>query len=143
MLVKCVRILEGGSRGGRDITQEGTSRTVELGREYVVLGIRCRPESGVQYSILREDVYPALAPVLVTAEMFEIINPKIPESWIAVDPYGSGEVLSLRPEAWTNPPDFFERKMNGDGSLIPAFIQEVERMYVAEGLAPPIPNRRD
>jgi hypothetical protein len=68
--------------------------------------------------------------------MFEIVNPAIPSAWVAVDPYGGGEVLSVTPQAWTDPPDFFERKVSGDGSLIPVFVEEVERMY-EEGIPPP------
>jgi hypothetical protein len=137
MKVKCVRILEGGRRGGRDVSNQPHSSTVEIGRAYVVLGIHCQAEYGPSYAILRQDIYPALAPASLTAEMFEIINPAIPSTWIAVDPYGKGKVIALTPKAWTDPHDFFERKINGDGTLIPAFVREVERMYAEEGLQPP------
>lgn len=140
MRVRCIRVLEGGRLGGRDITADGTFRTVDVGRDYVVLGIRCRPNSGVEYSILREDVYPALSPALLTAEMFEIVNPTIPNSWVMVDAYGDGTSIRLEPKAWADEPAFFERKVNGDGNLIPLFIQEVERMYAEEGLDPPAVN---
>jgi hypothetical protein len=69
--------------------------------------------------------------------MFEIVNPATPSSWVAFDPYGNGKVIAFTPKAWTEPPDFFDRKMNGDASLIPAFVHEVEQMYAEEGLAPP------
>ncbi len=140
MRVRCVKILEGGRRHGRDITNERSSQSVTVGQEYVVLGIHCQAESGVSYAILREDVYPALAPVSLPSEMFEITNPAIPSSWISFDPYGDGTVIVLRPKAWTDPPNFFERKVDGDASLIPTFVTEVERMYEAEGLTPPTVN---
>src|SRR4051794_10556225 len=139
MRVKCVRILEGGRRDGRDITHDGTFRTVEVGREYPVLGIRGSPERGVEYSILRAEVYPALGPVLLTSEMFEIVSPAIPASWVARDPYGSGKLITFQPRAWADEPGFFARKVDGDGSLIPTFVREVERMYAEEGLPPPQP----
>jgi hypothetical protein len=140
MLVRCVRLLQGGRRGGRDVTAERGAQIVEVGREYVVLGIHAQAEMGVTYAILREDIYPALAPARLTSEMFEIVNPTVSSSWIAFDPYGDGKVIDFKPKAWTEPRDFFERKVNGDGSLIPAFVAEVERMYVEEGLEPPVPQ---
>ncbi len=138
MRVRCIRILEGGRRGGRDISDEPHSTApVEVGGEYVVLSVHCQAEVGVTYSILREDVYPAMAPAGLASELFEIVNPSVPSSWIAFDPYGTGRVIAFTPHAWTDPPDFFDRKLNGDGSLIPAFVAEVERMYAEEGLEPP------
>lgn len=137
MKVRCVRILQGGHHGGRDITDEPFSKTVVVGGEYVVLGILCQAEAGAMYSILRHDVYPGLAPASLTSEMFEIISPKIPTSWVAVDYYGDGRVIALEPEAWTDPPDFFERKLAGEAGLIDVFVAEVERLYAEEGEPPP------
>src|SRR6266542_545691 len=140
MRVRCARILEGGRRGGRDISDQPNG-PVQIGREYPVLGIVCQAETGVAYSILREDVYPALAPSLLTAEMFEVVNPTIPSSWVVVDWYGNGRVIGLEPKAWADDVNdegsFFERKVNGDDSLIPVFVHEVERIYAEEGFAPP------
>jgi hypothetical protein len=143
MIVKCVRLLEGGRRSGRDVSDGGESQTVKLGHEYVVLGIHAQADEGVTYAILREDVYPALAPAALTSEMFEVVKPTIPSSWTVFDPYGDGRVVDLLPRAWTDPPDFFERKVAGDGSLIPIFVREVERMYAEEGLDPPQPRRKN
>src|SRR6266511_3575040 len=121
------QILQGGRRGGRDISDQPNG-PVQIGREYPVLGIVCQAETGVAYSILREDVYPALAPSLLTAEMFEVVNPTIPSSWVVVDWYGNGRVIGLEPKAWADDVNdegsFFERKVNGDGSLIPVLVHE-------------------
>jgi hypothetical protein len=141
MLVRCIRILEGGRAGGRDIThQQRRNGTVEVGREYPVLGLECSSRGGVAYSILREDVYPAFAPASLASEMFEIVNPSIPPWWVAADFYGTGRAIHLLPQAWADQHDIFERKLSGDGSLIPLFVQEVERIYAAEGLSAPEPR---
>jgi hypothetical protein len=73
--------------------------------------------------------------------MFEIVNPSIPSWWVAADFYGTGRAIHLLPQAWADQPDMFEKKLNGDGTYISLFVQEVERIYAAEGLPPPQPAR--
>ena len=49
-------------------------------------------------------------------------------------------VISIGPKAWADPPNFFEQKIGGNTSLIPVFVEEVERMYAEEGFD--LPSRR-
>jgi hypothetical protein len=110
-------------RGGREV--ESIQGTVEVGSEYVVLGIWAQAEGGTSYS----------------SEMFEIISATIPSSWVVSDIYGGGRLIAFEPAAWTTPPgateSFFERKLNGDRAALETFIREVERMYAEEGREPP------
>ena len=143
MLVRCLRILEGGRCDGRET--EFSQGGLEVGGDYVVVGIWSQAESGPEYAIVDEREYPGGTPMLYTSQMFEVLSPKIPSSWVVHDVYGDGKRVTLNPGAWTDRADategFFERKSRLDEAAWEAYIREVERMYGEEGRDPPVQNR--
>ena len=102
-----------------------------------VLSLSCSPGYGVAYTILRARHYPDPIPVSLTSEVFEIVNPSIPSWWVAQDFYRSGIQISLLPEAWAAHQAKAWDPNESEFLPIPLFVQEVERIYAAEGLPPP------
>jgi hypothetical protein len=106
-----------------------------VGGEYVVLSIACRPDDGVSYLVLRDNDSKRTA--ALTAGMFELVSPRVPSSWVATDPYGTGLVFLLQPEDWSEP-DFFERLDAGEPTARDVFRRNVEQMHREENV--PIPS---
>jgi hypothetical protein len=127
MKVRCVRILEGGRPGGR-IVESGRS-SIHVGGEYVVLSLSGHHSLGAEYMLLRDDQPTQTA--VWTAAMFEITSPAVFPAWQAIDPYGSGMLITLEPEAWLID-RFWERKEAGESEAFVAFLRGIRDVYEHE-----------
>jgi hypothetical protein len=134
MIVRCVRILEGGRYNGRELPDAPPTSTihgaVRVGGEYAVLTLSCTQIAGASYMVLRDGDPTAVA--APTASMFEIVSWNIPDSWVAHDPHGTGALIALTPEPWTEK-GFWERKERGDRTALRSFRDEVRRIHSQEG----------
>ena len=68
--------------------------------------------------------------------MFEIVSRAIPPWWTVHDPYGTGVVVIVGPEAWADPAYSIGRESQ-ESTAFDTFRREVERMYAAAGEASP------
>lgn len=127
MKVRCVRILEGGRAGG-DVLKTKDS-AIHVGGEFVVISLSGSQSAGIKYMLLDEAT--PTETVVWTAEMFEITNPAVSPTWRAVDPYGSGKLITLEPEAWCID-RFWERKEALDPEALAAFLHGITHLYEEE-----------
>jgi hypothetical protein len=130
MRVRCLKILEGGRRLGREIED---SRSINVGSEYVVLAIACLPMEGASYLLLRDGG--GLQYAWWPAEMFSLSSGDIPSSWAVNDPHGRGILVEIMPRAWHRP-DFWER-LADDAAVREQFRTDVAQMYAKEGMELP------
>lgn len=131
MKVRCIRILEGGKAGGRVLDSDVSS--IHVGGEYVVLSMSGHQGYGVEYMLLRDRAQTAVW----TAQMFEITNPAVSPTWRAIDHYGTGNLITLEPEAWVID-SFWERKEALDPEALAAFLRGITQLYDEEN--EPVPT---
>lgn len=103
------------------------SRSLTIGKDYVVLEISCSPKGEIYIRIISDDEY---TPALFDITQFDVISNKLPSNWVVVQ-NEYGEIL-FRPESWSRFgfwEDFFDRELP---EVIEAFRKEVEIMYHEE-----------
>ena len=94
--------------------------------------ISARPGVGADYLLLRDGA----ATAALTSSMFEIVSRAIPPWWTVHDPYGTGVVVIVGPEAWADPAYSIGRESQ-ETEAFDTFRSEVDRMYAAEGKPSP------
>jgi|SRR6478609_3696319 len=132
MKVKCLKILQGGRRNGREIQSSGS---IHIGGEYVVLAMSAHAADGVSYMLLRDASASRVA--VWPAEMFEITSGKIPSCWHVTSPYDAGAVTVLGPSSWSGS-DIWTLRDSGDKSAAKNIQDAIAVLYREEG--EPIPE---
>jgi hypothetical protein len=114
MKVLCVRLTD----ARRAVVTASPWATV--GRVYSVLSIWV-DERGVQFRMVGDEPTPALFP----QDMFEIVDPSIPATWIVHSPATGCFVFA--PETWTRP-GFWEDFFDGKSAAVSTFNEERDRI---------------
>ena len=87
---------------------------LDVGREYVVFGVVFR-EGNAWYYLCDED--DAEYPKPYHSVFFDKIENSIPADWVLMDGYPS----SIVPSEWADIPNFFEKLLDGDPSIVERF----------------------
>jgi hypothetical protein len=93
---------------------------VKVGGVYHVLSIWI-DATHTRFRLVGEEA----APALFEPEMFEVVSPKVPTSWLVTSPKPG--CFSLEPEAWTVP-GFWERFFDDEVEAIASFREERARI---------------
>jgi hypothetical protein len=118
MKVRCIKLLD--SRG-RPV---GRSAWAKIGSVYHVLSVWAEPgHTGLR--LVGEESTPAI----FEPEMFEVVSPKIPPTWVITSPKPG--CLSLEPQAWSGV-GFWERFFDGDPDAIAVFKEEQSKIVAAD-----------
>jgi hypothetical protein len=118
MKVRCIKLLD--SRG----CPVERSAWAKIGRVYHVLSVWTEAgHTGLR--LVGEETTPALFEL----EMFEVVSPKIPPTWVVTSP--KPDCLSLEPEAWSGV-GFWERFFDGEPEAVAAFKEERAKIIAAD-----------
>jgi len=118
MKVRCVKLL--------DWQKKSVDRSAwaKIGGIYHVLSIWIEPgQTGLR--LVGEEP----TPTLFEPEMFEVVSPKIPPTWVVTSPKAG--CLSLAPEAWGGA-GFWERFFDGEPEALTAFKEEQTKIIAAD-----------
>jgi hypothetical protein len=118
MKVRCIKLLDSRSRPVE------RSAWATVGSVYHVLGILVEPTQ-TRLRLVGEEETPAL----FEPEMFEVVSPRIPPSWVVTSPRSG--CLSLEPEAWSAV-GFWERFFDGEPEAIASFKGEQAKIIAAD-----------
>jgi hypothetical protein len=114
MRVRCVKLVDALGNIA------STSSWAKVGAEYEVLGASC-DGARVLLRLIGEEAIPALFEL----EMFEVVNPSIPPSWIVAVPRPG--LLTIGPEAWARP-GFWEAFFDQEPWAQACFQEELQRL---------------
>ena len=78
-----------------------------VGNDYTVIGLFAEGGKGITFRIVSDDHG---TPILVAAEMFEVVQGLLPHNWVASG--GANGRLVLQPAAWSEP-GFWEGYFDG------------------------------
>jgi len=105
---------------------EEKSPWLVVGKEYDVLGVYFQLKRHIVQVRLLGDSQPT--PVLHDLAQFEVVDPRIPRSWVFW--LGSEQDVVLEPEPWRSP-GFWEKFFNGEEAAVKTFEHERSKMLGA------------
>jgi hypothetical protein len=118
MKVRCIKLLDSRSR------PVDHSAWAKVGGEYHVLSIWVEPGQ-TRLRLVGEEPTPAL----FEPEMFEVVSPAIPPTWVVTSPKPG--CLSIAPDAWSGA-GFWERFFDGEPEAVAAFKEEQAKIVAAD-----------
>ena len=117
MIVRCVNIFNEHTKEFQE-----TSRSLTIGKEYIVLEVDVVTSRRVNYRLISDDGH---TPALFNSKQFEIVNNKIPSNWIV---YQIGELLSFTAKSWSEL-GFWEDYFNMVSEAIDTYEREKEFIF--------------
>ena len=118
MRVRCVSIVDANNEPIE------TSRSLTIGREYVVLGVSATIGHSIDVRITSDDGTHSLWPI----DIFEVVEDSLSSSWVAkID----RQRLMLCPSSWSRP-GFWEDYFNGEKEAVMQFDIERDRILKGE-----------
>jgi hypothetical protein len=118
MKVRCIKLLDSMGRGVE------CSAWAKIAGVYHVLGIWVEPAQ-TRFRLVGEESTPGL----FEPEMFEVVSPKIPPSWVVTSPKPG--CFSFEPEAWSGV-GFWERFFDGEPEAVAAFKEEQAKIVATD-----------
>lgn len=116
MRVRCVRIVSPAT--GAVLAD---SPWLRVGGEYAVLTVMAEPERRPLLRVLHEG-----GPSLWDSGMFETVDDRLPDSWVAR--VRDGGIVEFGPARWLEP-GFWEAYFDDDPRAVTSYEDELARMY--------------
>ncbi|GAB2191562.1 hypothetical protein MAH1_31750 [Sessilibacter sp. MAH1] len=121
MKVKCIKLID--AQTGESLKN---SSWLTVGKEYHVLSVFIADSQPAEYRLLSDD---GRTPGMYKADQFELVNKKLPSSWVAN--YEAESYFELAPKLWVEP-GFWESYFDGEPDAVDVFNSEKESI-LSEG----------
>ncbi len=126
MRVKCNKILSPDTK--KDLGNE--SPWLKQDNEYIILAMNVSSKNGIEIYIQSEHYK---EPFFVDLDGFEIVNQRMPKSWITVIQQKDNHILiSMLPKSWSSYKNFFEDLEDENPEAVALFNKEAELIYQEE-----------